>query len=875
MPRRDDDIERELRDHLDLEAEDQQDRGLNPRDARYAAQRALGNTALIHEDTRAIWLSTTLERFLQDTRYALRAMRRNPAFTAVVVLSLALGVGLNTSVFTVLNALLLRPLPVPEPGQLVRIYQHDYGNASYPNYRDLQSAATTLDSLAAYSWVMPIALGIEDSRLAVHTEQALATTVSANYFRTLGVAPRLGRDFLPEEDAVAGNAPVAIIGDQLWRTRFRADPAVLGRAVRINGYPFSVIGVAPANVPQPEGLFAHELWIPVSMCDEAGIGNRLKNRRNSWLRLIGRLKPGATIEGLRAEAAVIANQVEAAEPKDARGLKFSPYYETDARLRGIPGVRRFGWILQGIVALVLVIACANIVNLQMARSLSRAREIGIRLAIGAGRTRLLRQFITENLLIAFLGGSLGLIASIWGAKLLVFFAPSNQAEFTIDTSADWKVVILALAGSAAIGVLLGLVTTMAAARSNQSAMMKMSAALSSRSHAWFSPRDLLVGAQVALSVVLLASAGLFILSLHNAQQIDLGLQPQNRLTVAVNPGMQRYDNNQVVAFHAEALRRAKTLPGVISAASTFILPLSGGYLGDGFVWPHGDSQPSEAGRPMVFFDRISPDYFKAIGATLLSGREFTGHDRQGSPLVAVVNDTFARTFWPNGNAIGKRFHTQGPEGPSHEIIGVIRDGKYNSLGEKPQPHVYQPFLQDRLDAFVLVLHAAGPPEVLASAIRAELRKIDPAVPVTAVKTMEEHLGYAYWGARFGAGLLSFFAVLGLTLSAIGLYGVLAFVVSRSLPEIGIRGALGATPNLILRLFLRRGMVISLCGALGGVIAAFAASRALTSYLYGVSPSNPWVLTAVAVVMLSVSFIASYLPSRRAAQIEPLSALRHE
>jgi predicted permease len=385
------------------------------------------------------------------------------------------------------------------------------------------------------------------------------------------------------------------------------------------------------------------------------------------------------------------------------------------------------------------------------------------------------------LLLALIGGALGLLSAIWGARSLLSLAPPAPVPSTVDVMPDWWVVTLGSALSMMIGVVLGIVAAMSAGKAGLSSQLKSGMSLARPGRRWASPRDLLVGGQVALSVVLLIAAGLFLESLRNARRLDLGFQSENRLTVAMNPGMQGYKEEQGIALQMEALRRFRLLPGVISASSTAMLPLSGGYLGDGFVWPEGDSQPSDAGRPMVFFDRVGPEYFATIGATLLAGREFTERDRKGSPQVAVVNETFARSFWPGEHVIGKRFRTS-VDGPLIEIVGLVRDGKYNELGEAPQRHVYMAFLQGYTPFFTLVLKSAGDPTSVAGAVRAELRNLDPALPITGLKTMAEHLGSAYWGAEFGAGLLSTFAMLGMALSAVGLYGVLAFVVNRSGPK---------------------------------------------------------------------------------------------
>jgi predicted permease len=869
------DLDRELQAHLDLEAAEQRESGLRPDQARYAARRALGNTTAVREDVRDAWGWTSLERLAQDLRYAFRILRNTPGFTAVAVLSLTLGIGLNSSVFSILNALFLRPLPAPEPERLVRIYQHTRGNTSYRSFRDLQARSETLDSLAAFSWPHPVALTIPQGEGAGQTEKIWGAAVSASYFEVLGIQAQLGRTFSPEEDTAPGKFPLAVIGDSLWRTSFHSDPSVVGRFVRINGNPFEIIGVASPNVPQPEALFAHQFWVPVSMCGQIGIGNRLENRQQTWLRMIGRLQPRTTLPQLQAEAGVIAKQIEASDPEKARDLSFAPYLETDGRMVGIPGVREFGWILQAIVLLVLVIACANIANLQLARSLARTKETAIRMAIGAGRRRILRQFVTESVLLTAFGGTLGLAAAFWGARALLLLAPPlpNSIPLSLDVAPDWRVLGLGFAASVVVGVAFGAITALSAAKFGLNPLLKSGDLSVQAGRKWFSARKLLVAGQVALSVVLMVAAGLFVESLANARCLDLGFEPEHRLAVGVDAGMLGYREEQRRALWTEAQRRLAALPGVVSASSTVILPLSGGYLGDGWIWPEGDLEPSDAGRPMVYFDRVGPAYFQTMGTTLLEGREFTERDLQDSPPTAVVNETFTEAFWPGENAIGKRFRSGRVDAPLIEIVGIVRDGKYNSLGESPQRHVYQPFWPDSAGA-TFVLHTAVDPRGVVGAARASLREIDPELPVS-IQTMAEHLGFAFWGAEIAATLLGAFAFLGLLLSALGLYGTLAFVINRSIREIGIRIALGASPRGVQRLFIQRGLTMALAGALPGVLAALAGTRLLTSYLYGVNPLSPVTLTSVVALFLFVAFLASYLPSKRAVRIEPLRALRHE
>jgi predicted permease len=519
----------------------------------------------------------------------------------------------------------------------------------------------------------------------------------------------------------------------------------------------------------------------------------------------------------------------------------------------------------------------NIANLQLARLLSRRAEIATRMAIGASRGRIVRQLLTESVMLTVLGGGLGLLAAAWGSRVLLALAPPipQGVPIAVDVTPDARVLAFVLLLSVAIGLVFGLATALGPARAGLHPLLS-SRAVTPRGGGWLSPRQLLVGGQVALSAVLLVTAFLFLESLANASRIGLGFRPENRLSLAVRPVMVGYTETKARRLHDEARRRVGEVPGVVSASSTLMLPLSGGYLGDGYVWPEGDLEPSDHGRPMVYFDRVGPAYFSTMGATLLEGREFTEQDDQGSRPVAVVNQTFADRFWPGENALGRRFRTGSVSGPLVEIVGVVADGRYNSLGEDPQRHVYQPLAQGAVaSGFFLVLHTAGDPRGVAAAARSTVRALDPDVPVTGVQTMTEHLRFVFWGPRVGAMLLGGFALVGVALSAAGLYGVLAFLVNRSVPEIAVRMALGASPASVLVLFLRRGLAMAGAGVVLGLGLSAAAARGVSSHLYTVPAWSPLTFAAVAALLVTVAFVASYLPSRRAVRVDPLRALRQE
>src|SRR5712692_1836314 len=587
---------------------------------------------------------------LQDIRYAIRTLLHNRIFAGVTILTLALGIGANTAIFGVLNAL-VRPLNVPEPDRLVRIFSGRLGASyemSYPNYVDLRASAQSFSELAVYSSPQPMSLGSVGQNDAASSERIWGTVVSGNYFDTLGISAALGRTFAPDEDRVLGSRPVVVISHRLWTEKFNADPKVVGRTLRLNGHLFEVVGVAPDRMLRAGLLFQNDLWVPMMMEGEAmpGQGFKLTRRNETFLSAMARLRPGVTLARARAEAATLASRMEREHPQENHQFGLSVLTEREGRTPFLPGLERFGWILLAIVGLVLLIACANIASLQLVRSLARRKEFGIRLSLGAGRWQLVRQLVTEGIILSLGGGLLGLGVAVFGTRTLLKFTPPLPLEVSIDASIDFRVLLFTLGMSIATGVLFSILPAFRSTKLDLTGTLKAGDAGLGQGRSRMLARDALVIGQVALSFLLLITAGLFIRSLGKAKQINLGFDPTNRLLASVGTSFAGYTDEQSTVFGTRLLEQVRSLPGVVDAASTVFAPLSGGYLGDGHVYIEGETPVPDYQRPVVYYDRVGDNYFRTMGTPLLAGRDFTPRDVDGSTPVAVVNQTFAKTFWP-------------------------------------------------------------------------------------------------------------------------------------------------------------------------------------------------------------------------------------
>jgi macrolide transport system ATP-binding/permease protein len=821
---------------------------------------------------------------IQDVRHALRALLRQKGFAIVAVLTLAIGIGANTAIFSLLNPLIFRPLLVPDAERLCRVFSgrsggNIYARMSYPNYTDLRASLQAFGSLAASSWPVPFSMGLgSGSGSPAQTEVVWGAVVSGNYFTTLGVPTTLGRAFLPEEDSVPDARPVVIVSHRLWETKLTADPRIIGRTIRLNSREFTIIGVAAPHMPQTEPLFPADLWVPMMMQAQAmpGQAHKLTSRTDTWLSVFGRLRPEVTLAQARAELDTWARRLEQTYPAENRQLVLPVLTEQDSRTRQLPGVAPLGWGLLGVVALVLLIACANIASLLLARSLARRREFAIRASVGASRTRLVRQLLTESLLISLIGGLCGLAVARAATRGLLALTPPLPIEVAVDASIDVRVLLFTLAVSVGTGLLLGILPTIRSVRQDLTSALKHGDGGAKRTFARMLARDVLVVGQVAVSLVLLIVAGLCVRSLQRAQHIDVGFDPENRLLATVDVGRAGYTPEQGVTFQSRLLEEVRALPGVVAASFTAHPQLGPGYLGDGRLHVEGDASMPDDRRPVVYYDKVAPRYFEAMGTPLLSGRDFMEQDRLGMRPVGIVNETLARSISRGDSPIGKRLRlSTASTAPWIEIIGVVRDGKYRSLGEPSQRHLYLPSLQNFHSATTLVLHTSADPRSYTQQVRSLVQKLDPDLPVTDIRTMNEHLGFALYPARMSALLFTISGVLGLLLAMIGVYGLLAFIVHQRRREVGIRLALGARSRDVVWLVTRNVMVLLASGLGLGLLAAYAAAGMMSSLLYGLDGRDLLTFAAAPLFLLLTAVVATALPARQASRVDPVLALRAE
>jgi predicted permease len=893
-------VDEELRFHVMMRAEENMRRGMTPDEARLAALRSFGQWARVKEACRDVKGGGLLETLLQDVKFGARTLSKNPGFTLVAVLTLALGIGANTSIFSFVNAVLLRPLPVAEPGRLVYVFggtrTAPYNVSSYPDYVDYRDRNEVFSDLIAYS---PISLSLNSNDQA---DVISGLIVTGNYFDALGVPAHLGRTFLPEEDTTPGGHPVAIISHGLWQNRFASDPQIAGRQLLLGGQPFTIVGVAPPGFNGAEAGQTNDIYVPMAMQalvrpPRGGYSGEmnpdlLSKRGPRWLDLIGRLKPGVSAEQAQAAMSTLASQLAQAYPDTNREhtATISPVSKGDPTQRGT--LLSVAGLLLAVVGLVLLIACANVANLLLARAAGRRKEISIRLALGASRGRLIRQLLTESMLLALLGGAGGLLLAVWLVSVMrTYSPPANLFPVAFDFSLDISVLGFTLLLSMLTGLVFGIAPALQASNPDLVVGLKDETALvpgARRQGARrLSLRNLLVVAQVASSLVLLISAGLFLRSLQQAQRIDPGFDPEHVLTMPLNINLLRYTKAQGQEFYRQALERVETLPGVQSATLTRTPPLSGAsrqstVMIAGQAAPEHSSNSESTGggaenvpENITLASSVALNYFRTLKIPLLRGRDFNVQDREGAPGVVIVNESFARRYFPQQDAIGGRVSMNGAQGPWLEVVGLARDGKYITLGEAPAPFLYQPLAQRHESGMVLLVRTSGDPEQLIPTVRREVQSIERNLPLTNARSMAELLRTSLFPARMGAILLGVFGLLALVLASVGLYGVMAYSVSRRTREIGIRMALGAQSGDVLRLVLRESLMLVAVGVLLGLIVAFAATRLLAGFLYGVSPTDPAAFIGIAALLAVVALIASLVPARRAAKVDPLVAFRYE
>lgn len=860
------DLDEELAFHLAMRARKYGD---DP-DAALAARRQFGNATRIRETCRELWTFPALETLWQDVRYAVRTLARTPAFSMVAVLSLALGIGANTALFSLMDVMLLRALPVKNPQELVEfIRAHPSGammtNLPYPVFEYLRRDRTVLSDIFAISWASPVL------RAGGISERIEAHEVSGSFFPSLGVQAHMGRTISPDDNRVGTANHVAVISYAFWSRRFGRDPSILGANVRLAEGFYTVIGIMPPEFFGLDRGMVPDLWIPLATDPDPG---------QVWV--LGRLRPDVSIAGARAQLEPLFQRALESLRED---YKDSPERERKAFLAqrllvkrattGTSGVRWSYWdysstlrILLVLTGLVLLIACANLANLLMARSAARSREIGIRLSLGAGRWRLLGQLMTENLLLALAGGVLGLLVAGWGHRLLLDFLVYDPFSVALDFRLDYRVLGFGLALSLATGLLFGFVPAMRATRTDLSGSLHGAVRQTGPSHVPLAKG--LLAFQIGLSMVLLMSAALFARSLRNLSTVDLGLARENLLLMDVHPAGKNPRARQ--HFWMDVTRQVSRLPGVRSTALAGDAVFGNGGWNQ-TIWVERPGQTAQDAR--VSDNLISPGFFATAGIPVLAGREFGEQDRANAPLVALVNRTFARRFFGAENPIGKRFGDHGETSSGrYEIVGVVGDAKYGSVREQSRPMVFHPMWQEPARAScVLHVRALSDPAALEPSIRREIGTIDSEAVISEVRTLPQVVRRQLRQDRMFATLASFFALLALTLGAIGIYGIVAYRVAQRTAEIGIRMALGAQRRDVVCLILRETLVLLAAGAAVGVPAALAATRLLRGLLFAVNPWDPLSIACATVILFAAGALAGFLPARRAASIEPTLALR--
>ena len=812
-----------------------------------------------------------MEIFWQDLRYSLRTLRKRPGFTSAVVITLALGIGANATIFTWIKAVLLERLPgVDEPDDLVEIWGATRNNSalssSYLDYLEFRDRNEVLSGVAAHQ-VVPLILGRGGK-----PERVRGSIVSGNYFDVLGVHALIGRTFLPEEDLIPNAHPVVVIGYGLWQRRFGADPNVIGRSVTLNGHDFTIIGVTPKEFGSPYAGIALDAWTPVMMKDYVARPHfSLTDRGSRWLMVMGRLKPGATVGQAQANIASTARQLEQAYPRANDQLGVGVYSLPTSPFSLKQSIQPALAILMGAVAVVLLIACANVANLLLGRAASRRKEIAVRLALGCSRRRLMRQMLTESMVLASLGAAIGLTVAFWTSRSLPAFLPPSGITVSFDTRPDAVVFAFTFALTVMTTILCGLAPTLHASKPDLVGALKGHAATLDRGVRKMSLRHALVIAQVALSMVALVSAGLLVRSLREASQANPGFDPERVLLVAFDPFLSGYDESRGREFYRQLVERVRTLPGVQAATLARRLPLT--LSGIAFANVVIDGYTPAPAEDMRFnYDTVGPHYFQTMRIPLVEGRDVDERDREGAQRVVVINETMARRYWPRGDALGGRLKVASDW---LEIVGVAKDVKNRSLSEPPQAFFYLPLLQDYRSNMILVARTALEPETMLHAVEGAVAGLDPEMPVFDADTLQKHVGESLFRQRMAATLLSLFGLLAVSLAAVGLYGVMAYTVSRRTRELGIRIAVGASRREVLKLILGEALFLSTIAIIGGLIVALIVTRFLVQLLYGVGPADPITFAVIALVLLGVALGASYVPARRAIKLDPMMALRIE
>jgi predicted permease len=827
-----------------------------------------------------------VESLRKDLSHGVRLLARQPGFTAVAILSLGLGVGVNTTIFSVVNAVLFKPSAVRDADRLVEIYSgasedFQFLTSSYPDYLDLRDSTDSFSGMAAHGFVS--ALLTRGGR----SESILGEIVTANYFDVLGARTALGRTFLPEEDRTAGTHPVVILSHGSWQRRLGGDPGVVGKTLKMSGLDYTIVGVAPAEFTGTMPGLEPEFWVPSMMVEQLSVQGiqtttgtstgrtRFERRGSRWLFLKGRLAPGRTLQEARAQAETVMARLEMEYPDTndkvratllpARGVRIHPMVDEVLS----PAAA----LLLGAAGLVLLIACANVANMLLSRATARRKEIAVRLALGASRWRLVRQLLTESLVLATLGGLAGLVMAFWASRLLSALLPALPVPLSFAFDLDVRVLSFALAASLGTSLLFGLAPALRASRPDLVPALKDAATGPETLRRRFGFRNVLVVGQLAVSLVLLIAGALLVRGLARASEIDPGFDPDRLVSLSFNLKMNGYSPEQSTAFQRRLVSHLEAQPGIEAVTLVSRPPLGSDINLEG-VQILGHHQPDDEDTA-IDATQVGPGYFRTVGLTLLEGRDFTAADDEDAPKVVIVNEAMAKRYWPGRSPIGEQIHTDGFDEAPHVIVGLVRDYKVRSLGEAPRPYLHFARRQEPSRNVTVLARTSGPAAHAVAPLRRAVLELEPELAFSEEGTVTDLIRMTLVPTRVGASLIGAFGALALLLAAVGLYGVIAYTVSQRTRELGVRAALGADRGDLVKLVIGQGMKLAVVGVALGVLAAAAVTRVLSVLLYGISAVDPWAFGGAATMLLGVALLANLVPALRAARVDPMRALRHE
>jgi len=814
----------------------------------------------------------------QDVRYAFRMLGKSPMLTIIVLLTLALGIGANTAIFGIVNGLVLRPLPVKTPEQIMVLAAQVQGDTlgiftlSYPQLVDLRKQAD------AFSDVFAFQVNLGGLSYAGKANQFVYGYVTGNYFSSLGVQPALGRLFLSSECEAGGKDPYIVLGYDFWQKRFGGDAGVVGKQALIDGQEATIIGVAPKGFQGTNFALNLDGYVPLNMMPAQDAATFWSDRSGRSLSVLARLKPDVTLKQAQSSMNVVTARLAEQYPATDKGISVHIVPERLARPQPFPNniVPFIAGVFLTLAALVLLLACMNVANILLVRATMRQREMAIRAAMGANRWRLIRQMLTESIMLSLFGGIAGLTLGVWASGAVGSILPAGRLPIRVDFGFDWRVFAYALAVALFTGAIVGLWPALRAGRADVNTVLQSGGRSDTAGVSRHRLRSVLVVAQVAGSLVLLIVAGLFVRSLMSAQHAYLGFEADHVLNLTLDPREVGYDDARTKTFYHDLEARVRALPGVQSASLAYSVPM--GPVQDGSL-VYIEGQPPTPGQPppVVIYNHVDEPYFDTMRVPLLRGRVFRENDNDKAPLVAIVNQTMAQQFWPNQDPIGKRFSLKSATGPFVEIVGLAADGKYIFIGWDKKPYFFVPLAQNFSVFRTLQVRSSLPPESMIAQMQNEVRALDPNMPVSDVQTMRQSLasGNGFFIFQIGAILAAAIGFLGLTLAVVGVYGVVSFAASQRTHEIGIRMALGAGRRDILRLVLQQGLLLVIVGVFSGAVLAWALTRSMATILVGVSPTDALTYVTATLVLAAIGFWACYAPARRAMQLDPMVALRYE